>query len=72
MPGPSYGSVGLESGRNYLRGCADKRVDLSLLRAIRFGGNRRLEFRLDIFNAFNAVVINGAEHDGAASTTRRA
>jgi len=57
--GPGYGSVGLESGRNYLRGCWDKTVDLSIMRAVRFGGSRRLEFRLDIFNVFNAVVING-------------
>ncbi len=56
--GPGYGSTMLESGRNYLRGCWDKTVDLSVMRAIRFGGNRRLEVRLDIFNAFNAVVIN--------------
>jgi hypothetical protein len=56
--GPGYGSVGLESGRNYLRGCADKRIDLSVSREIRVGGNRRLEFRADIYNAFNAVVIN--------------
>jgi hypothetical protein len=56
--GPGYNSLGLESGRNYVRGCADKRIDLSIMRAIRFGGNRRLEFRLDMFNAFNAVVIN--------------
>ncbi|MDQ3213374.1 MAG: hypothetical protein M3Q85_11920, partial [Acidobacteriota bacterium] len=55
--GPQYGSVGLESGRNLLRGCADKRVDLSLSRDIRAGGSRRLELRLDVFNAFNAEVI---------------
>ena len=55
--GPGYGSVSMESGRNYLRGCPDKRIDLSIMREIRFGGNRRLEFRAQIFNAFNAVVI---------------
>ncbi len=59
MTGPSYGSVGLESGRNILRGCPDKTVDLSLSRDINVGGGRRLEFRVDAFNAFNAVVING-------------
>jgi hypothetical protein len=57
--GPGYGSVGLESGRNVLRGCTDKRIDLSISREIRVGGNRRLEFRADIYNAFNAVVITG-------------
>jgi hypothetical protein len=71
--GPGYGSVGMESGRNYMRGCSDHRVDLSILRAVRFGGTRRLEFRLDIFNAFNAVVITGrsttANFDNPTSMT---
>jgi hypothetical protein len=58
VTGPQYGSVGLESGRNILRGCADKRVDLSLSKDVRAGGSRRLELRLDVFNAFNAVVID--------------
>ena len=57
---PGYGSVGLESGRNYLRGCPNKTVDLSLLRRIRIGGeSRRLELRADIFNALNTVIISG-------------
>ena len=43
--GPTYNSVGLESGRNIMRGCPDKTVDLSISRDIRVGGNRRLEFR---------------------------
>src|SRR5262249_25648012 len=30
--GPNYGSLGLESGRNILRGCPDRTVDLSLMR----------------------------------------
>ncbi len=55
--GPGYGSVGMESGRNYLRGCPDKRVDLSLMRQVRLGGNRRLEFRAQLYNAFNTVII---------------
>jgi hypothetical protein len=55
--GPTYGSVGLESGRNILRGCADKRVDLSLSRDVRIGGNRELVFRLDAFNVFNYAFI---------------
>ncbi len=56
---PKYGSVGLESGRNILRGCADHTVDLAVLRSIRLGGSRRVQFRLDAFNAFNTVIING-------------
>jgi hypothetical protein len=59
VTGPTYGSVGLESGRYLLRGCADKTVDLAIQRNIRLGGARQLQFRLDVFNAFNTVVING-------------
>ena len=71
--GPGYNSLGLESGRNYMRGCSDHRVDLSILRSVRFGGTRRLDFRLDIFNAFNAVIITGrnttANFDNPTSMT---
>ena len=58
VTGPGYNSTGLESGRNILRDCADKTVDLAVARDIRVGGARRLQFRLDMFNAFNAAVIN--------------
>jgi len=61
VTGPTYGSLGLESSRNTLRGCPDKTVDLALMRDIRMGGARILEFRLDVFNAFNTVVINGRQ-----------
>ena len=71
--GPGYNSNGLESGRNYLRGCPDQTVDLSILRSVRLGGSRQLQFRLDIFNAFNALVINGrnttANFDNPTSMT---
>jgi hypothetical protein len=63
VTGPQYGSVGLESGRNILGGCPDHTVDLAIARNIRFGGNRTLQFRLDIFNAFNTVVINDRERN---------
>jgi hypothetical protein len=55
VTGPSYGSVGLESGRSTLRGCADRTVDLSLSRSIRLGGGRAVQVRMDAFNAFNIV-----------------
>jgi len=58
VTGPKYGSVGLESGRFLLGGCPDKTVDLAVARNVRFGGNRTLQFRLDVFNLFNLVVIN--------------
>ena len=59
VAGPGFNSLGLESGRNVMHGCMDKIVDLSIFRDIRMGGNRRLELRMDVFNAFNTVVITG-------------
>jgi hypothetical protein len=62
VTGPTYGSVGLESGRNYLRGCANRNVDTSVIRRFRFWKfqeSRRFEFRADIFNTLNRVLING-------------
>jgi hypothetical protein len=61
VTGPTYGSLGLESGRNRLRGCPDKIVDLALMREIRMSGARRLAFRLDMFNALNTVMINARQ-----------
>ena len=58
VTGPSYNSLGMESGRNLLANCADKTVDLSLSRSIRMGGSRQLQFRADVFNAFNVAIIN--------------
>ena len=56
VAGPTYGSVGLESGRFILGGCPDHTVDLAVAKHIRLGGNRDLQFRLGVFNAFNAVI----------------
>jgi hypothetical protein len=56
--GPTYGSLGLESGRNYLNGCLDKTVDFAIARNFRIGGSRTAQFRVDVFNAFNAVVFD--------------
>jgi hypothetical protein len=56
--GPTSGSVGLESGRFYMDGCNDHTLDLSLQKNIRLGGSRRVQFRVDLFNAFNAVVYS--------------
>jgi hypothetical protein len=61
VTGPTYNSVGLESGRNLLRGCPDHTVDLAIARNIRLGGGRQFQIRLDAFNAFNTVVINGRQ-----------
>jgi hypothetical protein len=58
--GPGYGSVGMESGRNYLRGCTIRNVDMAFVRRIRVGSERyRLELRADVFNTFNITNING-------------
>ncbi len=54
---PLPGSVGLESGMDYLRGCFYQDFDLSLQRSIRFGEKRQLEFRVDAFNAFNQAHV---------------
>jgi hypothetical protein len=56
--GPQTGSVGLESGFNYMGGCSDHTVDLALQRTFRVHGAMKFMVRLDAFNAFNAVVYN--------------
>jgi hypothetical protein len=51
---PSVGSVGLESGRNYLNRAPVNNLDLSIQKSFPiFGGNRAVRFRLDAFNALN-------------------
>jgi hypothetical protein len=56
--GPLPGSDGLESGRNYMVGCPDKTTDLGITRIFRFGRGRTAQVRIEMYNAFNAVVIN--------------
>jgi hypothetical protein len=55
--GPSVGSVGLESGQNYLIGCADHRWDFAIARNVRLGGGRVVQLRVDLFNAFDTVIF---------------
>jgi hypothetical protein len=55
--GPTYNSVGLESGRNYMVGCPDHTTDLAIARNIRLGGGRQVQLRVDAFNAFNTAII---------------
>ena len=57
--GPLVGSVGLESGADYLRGCFFQALDFAIAREARIGESRRLQFRLDIFNAPNEARITG-------------
>ena len=42
-------------GRNALRGFWQRRVDLSLAKLFRLGGERQFELRWDVFNALNTV-----------------
>ena len=58
VTGPQPNSTGLESGRNVLRGCMDKTVDMAFAKNIRLGGQRSLQFRADVFNLFDTYVIN--------------
>ena len=57
--GPAYNSVGLESGRGYVRGCFQSTLDLSIARTIRLGakGSRNLQLRVDLFNAPNSAIV---------------
>lgn len=43
--GPRPGSLGLESGRNYMVDCPDRTVDLAIARNFRLGGGRALQVR---------------------------
>jgi hypothetical protein len=56
---PQVGSVGLESGVDYMRGCFYQNFDFALQREFRLGEGRRLSFRLDAFNALNQSHITG-------------
>ena len=56
--GPVSGSLGLESGNGYLRGCFISQLDLAVARSIglRIGGSS-VQVRLDIFNLFNQSAV---------------
>jgi len=55
--GPLAGSVGLDSGSGYLRGCFISSTDLSISRMIRLHKEQQIQLRLDLFNAFNQSGI---------------
>ena len=46
------------SGRNILRGPGTKQIDLSLFKNFRMGEQRRVEFRVEAFNALNTPQFN--------------
>jgi Carboxypeptidase regulatory-like domain len=62
-------------GRNELRGLWQRRVDLSIARAFKFGGRSDVELRWDIFNLFDTVnyalpenVIGGTDFGKITNT----
>ncbi|HKX32485.1 MAG TPA: TonB-dependent receptor [Blastocatellia bacterium] len=56
---PNVGSIGLESGRNYLTRNPINYFDLSLSKSIKLRERIKIEARLDAFNAFNHTQFNG-------------
>jgi len=57
--GPGVGSVGLESGNNYMKGCTSIGLDLAINRTVRLGESRTVQMRVDMFNAPNLARISG-------------
>jgi hypothetical protein len=55
--GPNVGSDGLESSNHYLHDCFLSTLDLSIARDIRLSGTRRLQLRIDMFNAPNSAIV---------------
>src|SRR5215831_576586 len=56
---PLPGSVGLESGRNFLTGPGINNIDISVQKSFPIGENRHLELRLDAFNFLNHTQYSG-------------
>ncbi len=58
LAGPQFGSLGLESKNNTLRGCKNQKVDLAVARLFRLKGGRTAQVRIEAYNAFNTVNYN--------------
>jgi len=56
---PNVGSLGLESGRNYMTRSPINYWDLSLTKKIVLREKMKIEARFDAFNAFNRTQFNG-------------
>src|SRR5262249_53998636 len=56
---PHLGSIGLESGVNYMTGPGINRFDMSLQKQFSIRERVRLQFRADAFNVFNHVQFSG-------------
>ena len=57
------GSLGLESGRNYLNRAPINNVDLSVEKGFGLGSRRRLAFRVDAFNVFNHTQFDAVANN---------
>jgi hypothetical protein len=57
------GSIGLESGRNYLNRAPVNNVDLSVEKGFGLGSRRRLAFRVDAFNALNHTQFDAVANN---------
>jgi hypothetical protein len=55
---PQPGSIGIESPRYFVYGPPINNLDLSISKSFPFGGTRRLEIRLDAFNALNHLQFS--------------
>jgi len=70
---PQTGSLGLESGRNFLTGPGVNNLDLSIQKSFALHGRSRLEFRADAFNALNHTQFSGvnatANYSSLTATT---
>jgi hypothetical protein len=56
---PKVGSLGLESGVNYLTGPGINNWDMSLQKTFAIKERARLQFRIDAFNVFNHTQFSG-------------
>jgi hypothetical protein len=56
---PTSGSIGLESPRYTMYLPPTNNLDFSISKSFPFGGKRRFEIRLDMFNALNTVQFSG-------------
>ena len=57
------GSIGLESGRNYLNRAPINNIDLSVEKGFGLGSRRRLAFRVDAFNVFNHTQFDAVANN---------
>jgi hypothetical protein len=59
----AIGSIGLESGRNYLNRAPLNNIDLSLQKSFGLGGRRALRFRVDAFNLLNHTQFDAVANN---------